>query len=115
MRMSELLTFARFTQRQTCAYLLKHIMQLLQGWSHGPMTTYAACIAVEVNVGHSIQSVMTKGTDHRGSHHPVIHVEIFILRRFIQIGIIGCIDMLPSTRPKPLHYKSWRRVSNIQG
>lgn len=96
------------------AYLQKHVVELLQGWSYSPMTTYTACIAVEVDVGHSVQCVMTKGADHRGTHHSV---GLFILWRFIQSGIIGFIGVLPSTRPVFSHRYRWIQIydfSNIQ-
>lgn len=97
-----------------CTYLLKHVVELLQGWSHSPMTTHAACVAVEVNVGHSVQGVMTKGADHRWTHHSV---GLFILWRFIQRCIVGVIDVLPSSRPFSIHRNRWIQIynySNIQ-
>lgn len=98
--------FNNFSHRHTCTHLLKHIVKLLQGWSHSPVTTHTACIAIEVNVGHSVQSVMTKGTDHRGPDRsvlPIREVGLLIDRRFIQSGIISGVNMLPSVRLKPLH------------
>lgn len=87
----------------TFTHLLKHIMELLQGGSHSSVATHAACIAVEVNVGHAVQSVMTEGADHGGSHCPVVIVGLLINWRFIQVGIIGRVDVPPLVRIESLH------------
>lgn len=83
-------------KRHADTHLLKDIVELLQRGPDSSVTAYAACIAIEVNAGHSVQSVMTKGTDHRGTHRPPIPVRDLIDRRLIQIGIIASINLLPS-------------------
>lgn len=47
-------------------------MKLLQGGSHGPVAADAPGVAVEVDVGHAVQGVVTEGADHRGTHRPVV-------------------------------------------
>lgn len=93
--------------RNTSTHLLKDIVELLQRWSHGPVAAHTACIAVEVNVGQPVQSVVTKGTDHRGPHRPVL-----IIRRFIQIRIISGVNVLSAV--EPLHQEYWRRFSDLK-
>ena len=103
------------THGHTRTHPLKHLMELLQGGSDSPGTADAPCIAVEVNVGHSVQSVMTKGADHRGTDRPVL--VLLIDGGFIQSGIVSGVNMLPSVRLEPLHRECWKRFSdsNSQG
>lgn len=87
-------------------HLLKDVMQLLQRRPHSPMTAHAACVTVEVDVRHSVQSVVAKGADHRRPHGAVLavgEVGLLIVRRFIQGGIVGIIHVLSSARLEPLH------------
>lgn len=83
-----------------CAHLLEHLVELLQGWSHSPVSTHTACVAIEVDVGHSVQRVVTEGADHRGPDRPA---GLLVVRRFIQSGVISIVNMLPSVRSGSLH------------
>lgn len=87
-------------------HLLKHFVQLLQGWTHGPVAAHTACITIEVDVGHPIQSVVTESADHRGPHRPA---GLLVVGRLIQIGIVCSIDMLVPVRLIFIHHKSWER------
>lgn len=71
-------------------HLLEHIVQLLQGRTHGPVAAHAASVAVEVDVGDPIQGVVSKGADHRGPHRPP---GLLVVGGLVQIGIVGGIDV----------------------
>lgn len=91
--------------QRVATHLLKHIVQLLQGRAHGPVAAHAACIAVEVDVGHPIQGVVTEGADHRGPHRPP---GLLVVGGFIQVGVVCSIDMLLPARLMFIHHKSWK-------
>lgn len=93
----------------SCTHLLEHIVDLLQGRPHGAVTAQRAFIAIEINVGHSIQSVMTEGADHWGSDRPVF----VLIRRFVQGGIISGVNVFPSVWLQPLHGGSWQNRSDL--
>lgn len=106
------------THTQTHTHLLKHFVELLQGWSHSPGSTHTPRIAIEVDIGKSVQRVMTKGTDYRGPHCPVFTVRevgLTIDRRLVQSGIVTSIKMLPSVRLEPLHQENYSQTLSSQG
>lgn len=85
--------------------LLEYIVELLQGRSDRTVTAHTPSIPVEVDVGHAVQRVMTKRTDHGRTDGPVLSVtgpitvrggttgerRLLVVRGFVPDPVIGII------------------------
>ncbi|XP_029981773.1 solute carrier family 12 member 1 [Sphaeramia orbicularis] len=85
-----------------------YIVQFLQGRPHSSVSAHTSCVAVEVDIGNPVQSVVAKGADHRGPDGamlpPVGEAGLLVDRGLIQSGVVGGVDVLPPPIGlQPLH------------
>lgn len=108
-------------------YLLEDLVQLLQGWPDGAVSAHAPGVPVEVNVRHPVQSVMSKGADHRWTDGPVLTVsepitgkrrlliEWRVIFTFLKCWVLHVGRSAEgSLTPTENGGKSWRQVSLTQ-